>query len=435
MTSAPSTRVARAPHWFESLLFLALMSGPPKFRYRDPSASLAGQIDSTVAIQIGVWACGGLWVFAQLFPSLLRRGVVPPVNPAQAVGALFIAALTLSLRDSPGFLLTAFILGQFAVMLAFAWVFAHRFGTSAYLRHLFVGVGVLALTIVPFVYLAPELVGGSQTFVVGSRVQGDYIADTASVGVIGLVLCLSSMPPLRGPMFWGALSLFGALLAASRTRSGYVAFLVFLGIGFSYGKRLRVRKLVLPLVALALSVIVMDRLSSTTEYLVRDRESVETMSGRIPLWEHLTTVVLRESPITGLGYYAASRVVATQYNAGLGNAHSVFFEVLVGGGILGAALYLVLCASLIGFAVRLLWLASGQPSAVAAVGLLSVPLIMGITTSSALQPEPLGFAFWSSTALLPALLREAARARLDTEQRFRARKPRVRASRVVASPS
>ena len=114
----------------------------------------------------------------------------------------------------------------------------------------------------------------------------------------------------------------------------------------------------------------MDAFSSTTDYLVRDPGSVETMSDRIPLWQHLTTVVMREAPITGLGYYAASRVVATEYNPGLGNAHSVFFEVLVGGGILGAALYLVLCASLVWFAVRLLWVASGQPSAVAAAGLL-----------------------------------------------------------------
>ena len=82
----------------------------------------------------------------------------------------------------------------------------------------------------------------------------------------------------------------------------------------------------------------------------------------------------------------------------------------MGGGILGAALYLVLCASLVWFAVRLLRVASGQPSAVAAAGLLLVALLMGITTPAALQAGPLGFAFWSLTALLPALLREAARA-------------------------
>ena len=125
------------------------------------------------------------------------------------------------------------------------------------------------------------------------------------------------------------------------------------------------------------------RCSSTTDYLVRERESIETMSDRIPLWQHLTSVVMREAPITGLGYYAASRVVATKYNPNLGTAHSVFFEVLLGGGILGAALYLVLCASLVWFAVRLLRVASGQPSAVAAAGLLSVALLMGVTSEAA----------------------------------------------------
>jgi O-antigen ligase len=440
MRSAPSTRVAHAPNWFESLLFLLLMSGPPKFRLRDPLASLEGAIDPVVVLHLVVWACGGLWVLARLYPAAVRRGILPPVNRAQALGALFILELSLSLWQSPGILLTAFTLGQFAVMLGFLWVFTHRFGTSACLRHLFIGVTVLAMATVALLFLAPGLViadfSTDLEVVAGvTRVRGDLFVDTGSVAVIGLVLCLSSMPPLRGPMFWGALSLFGTLLAASRTRNAWVGFLVFLALGFIHGKRLRVRKLVLPLVALALSVFFLDALSSTTDYLVRDRGSVETLSGRIPLWEHLTTVVMREAPITGLGYSAASRIVATEYNPDLGNAHSVFFEVLVGGGILGAALYLVLCVSLVWYAVRLLRVASGQPSAVAAAGLLFVALVMGVTTPAALQAEPLGFAFWSLTALLPGLLREAARARIAGGQRLHARNSILRAGTVVVSPS
>ena len=179
------------------------------------------------------------------------------------------------------------------------------------------------------------------------------------MAVIGLVFCLSSVPPLRGPIFWGALSLFAGLLVVSRTRSAFIALLSFLVIGFTQGRGLRVRQLIVPLVALAFGVFVMDAMTSTTEFLVRDPESIRTMSDRIPLWQYLTSTVMREAPLTGLGYYAASRVYAPEYNPGLGNAHSVFFEVLVGGGILGAALYLVLCGSLVWFAVRLLSLASG----------------------------------------------------------------------------
>ena len=420
MNSSVAVRAAHTPTWRESLLFLLLMSGPPKFRGRDPFASLEGAIDAVVVVQIAVWVMGGLWVLARLYPAALRRGILPPLNPPQTIGILFIAALTLSLWDSPGMLLTAFTLGQFAIMLGFAWVFTHRFGTSACLRHLFIGVSVVAVGIIAAAYIAPELVT-DETFVPGeTRLRGDFIADTGSVAVIGLVCCLSNMPALRGPVFWTAVSVFGTLLATSRTRSAYVAFVVFLAIGFIHGKQLRVRQLILPLATVAFVVVLLDAVTSTTDYLVRERDSVQTMSDRIPLWQYSTDVVMREAPITGLGYHAASRIIATEYNPGLGNAHSAFFEVLVGGGLLGAGLYVVLCGSLAVFAVRLLRVASGEPSVVAAVGLLSSALLMGITSPTALHPGPLGFAFWSLTALLPALLRQSGRARITGRQRAHA---------------
>jgi len=419
MRSSVAVRVPHAPTWRESLLFLLLLSGPPKFRGRDPFASLEGAIDIVVVIHVAVWLIGGLWVLARLYPAVIRRGVVPPLQPPQTIAVLFIAALTLSLWDSPGILLTAFSLGQFAIMFGFAWVFTHRFGTSACLRHLFVGVSILALSILAAAYIAPGLVT-EETFVAGqTRLRGDLIADAGSVAVVGLVCLLSNMPALRGAMFWAALSLFGVLLAMSRTRSAYVAFSIFLAIGFIHGRQLRVRRLILPLAALGLSVVLADAVSSATDYLVREPESVDSMSGRIPLWQHVTSVVMSEAPITGLGYSAASRIVSTDYNPGLGNAHSTFFEVLLGGGLLGATLYVMLCASLVVFAIRLLRVASGEPSAVAAVGLLSTALLMGVTSPVALQPGPLGFAFWSLTALFPALLRQSSRAGIASRPRVR----------------
>jgi hypothetical protein len=412
-TSAPRV----APRWFERLLFLALMSGPPKFRGRDPFASLAGTLDLVVFVHIAIWTCGGLWVLARLYPALLLRRRGLPISVPQVIGAVFIASLTLSLAKSPGVLLTAFTLGQFAVMLGFTWIFTHRFGTACCLRHLFIGVILLTVATIAAVFLAPGLVTEETGLVIfETRLRGDYIADTGSLAVIGLVLSLSNVPPLRGFTFWALFGLFGGLLAASRTRSAYVAVAAFMAIGFIHGRRLRVRQVVLPLAALMVGVFLTDAIASAANYLVRERETVETMSDRIPLWQYLTTAVMRESPITGLGYYAASRVIGTEYNPGLGNAHSAFFEVLVGGGVLGAALYIALCVSLIGAAVRLLRLASGDPLAVASAGLLSSALLMGLATPASLQPGPLGFAFWSSTALLPALWREAIRTRIGRRQ-------------------
>ncbi len=130
----PSMDVSQArwrtprPTWFDSLLFLALMSGPPKFRLRDVAASLTGAIDPVVLLHLCVWFAGGLWVLARVCPSLLTRASLPGLSPVQVFGALFIFGLSLSMWISPGFLLTGFMLGQFAVMLGFSWVFVDRFG-------------------------------------------------------------------------------------------------------------------------------------------------------------------------------------------------------------------------------------------------------------------------------------------------------------------
>ena len=75
-------------------------------------------------------------------------------------------------------------------MLSFAWLFVHRFGVSAYLRHLFVGISVLALMIAAAAFVAPELVFA------GTRLRGELIADTGTVAALGLVFCLSNVPSL-----------------------------------------------------------------------------------------------------------------------------------------------------------------------------------------------------------------------------------------------
>jgi O-antigen ligase/polysaccharide polymerase Wzy-like membrane protein len=411
--SPPTGAVASTPSWLDSVLFIVLMSGPPKFRDRDPFASLEGAIDVIVLVHAAVWACGALWVTARLYSSVLRRGVVPAINAVEGVAALLIAALSLSLWDSPGFLLTAFVLGQFAVTLTFVWLFAHQFGPTACLRHLFGGVLTLALAIVVAVYFDPYMV------IRGPRLLGENIAPAGAVAVLGLVFCLSGVPRLKSPLlFWAALGLFGGLLIMARTRSAYVALAAYVAIGFVYGKRLPVRKFVIPFAALVLSLFVMDTVSSTTDYLVREHETVQSMSDRIPLWQHLGGTVMRDAPLVGLGYYAASRVLGPQYNPALGDAHSVFFEILVGGGLLSVAPYLVLCALLVWFGVRLLMVAGGEAHTLAAVGLLSVTLVLGITSSQALQPGPLGFCFWSLTALLPAMWRANMRARALSQPRW-----------------
>jgi O-antigen ligase len=426
----------QAPSWIDSIIFVAMMSGPPKFRDRDYTASLTGEIDWVVAVHIVVWGCGALWTLGHLFPYL-RRGLVPALNSVQLSGALLIVGLTLSLWHSPGFMLTAFVLGQFTIMLCFAWLFVQRFGPSSFLHHLFAGVCLLTVGLIVTAILDPDLV----ITLSQGRFRGERIATTGAgaVALMGLVFCLSNVPRLRSASFWGFVALFGVLLATSRMRTAYVAMIAYLAFGYVFGRGLPVRRLVPLLLVVSLGLIVLDASTQTVDYMVRDTKSIETMSDRIPLWHFLTAAVMRDEPLFGFGYYAASRVIAPQYNPRLGTAHSTFFEFLVGGGIVGATLYLFLCASLVWYAARLMAKAGGQPENVTAVGLLIVALVLGLSSSEAAQAGPVGFSFWSMTALLPALYRQATARKVPHYGRLQVRPmvvpPRLPARRIPLSRS
>src|SRR6202035_1798144 len=104
--------------------------------------------------------------------------------------------------------------------------------------------------------------------------------------------------------------------------------------------------------ALALTVYACGWLPSLSQY--RRPEDIANLGDRLGLWRYLSNITLTQSPWLGLGYYSASRVYGPQYNLGLGNAHSMFFEILLGGGVLSFALFLALCIMLSMYAACLL---------------------------------------------------------------------------------
>jgi O-antigen ligase len=316
------------------------------------------------------------------------------------------------------------MLGQFAVMLGFSWVFVHRFGTATSVRHLFVGVCLLALALLVTALLDPDVVIAAEQ----RRFRGEQIVPTGTgtLAAMGLVFCLSNVPRLRSAVFWGALVVFGGLLVWSRMRTAYVALVAYLVIGLLFGRGLRVRPLVGVFVAVSVGLLLIEAFAPAATYVVRDTQTIESLSDRIPLWSFLTEKVMRDEPVIGLGYFAASRVLGPQYNEDLGTAHSVFFEVLVGGGLVGAVSYLLFCASLLWYAGRLLRAAPGRPQTIVTVGLLAFCLVVGVTSTEAAHAGPVGFTFWCMTAVLPAVCGEA-----EYEAVLRARRVR---SRGITSP-
>lgn len=390
-------RVATA-RFVDIAVFILLLSGPPQMRVRDATASLRGELDAATLIKLGVWGLGLLWLTVRLYPYLVQRGAVPRLGSPQLIAGFLFVVLGAGMLTAPGPALTAFAIYQMAVMVGFAWMFTQLFGPEAYVKYLFWGYLILAIAILAAWVFMPELV------VRRGRVRGDLIGPAGSIGALGLVLCLSGVLRFRKARLALATGIFALVLAAAQTRTALAAFIITIPIGLWFRYPAPIKRAVPVAVVAVLVAGLFDVLSVGQQYALREQQSLATLSDRIPLWDHLLSTMLRESPVIGLGFYSASRVLGPQYNPGLGNAHSAFVEVLVGGGLLGGALFFLLYGVLITYAVKLLIVGRDDPLAFAVLGLFAVTFVMSTTITDGIQSGPVGFTFWSVTALLPAVL-------------------------------
>jgi hypothetical protein len=385
------------PRLIDCVMFLLLLSGPPRLRTRDATASLRADIDTVVLLQLFVWGSGLVWLFIRLYPAVVTNGVVPKLKEPQLIGGMLLLVLSLGVALAPGPMLTGYSVYQLGIMLAFSWIFVQLYGPDVYVRYLFMGYLLLATAILLAWIYMPEMV------VRRARLRGDLIAPAGAISALGLMLCLSGAVRLKKGFLVLAAGIFSVVLFASQTRTAYAAFAASLVLGWLFRHSAPVKK-VFPIATVVLLVAAMnDLLPVAREYVTRRAEEVGTLSERTPLWEHLVGAMLRDSPVIGLGYYSASRVLGPQYNRGLGDAHSAFVEVLVGGGLVGGLLFLALYAAVFVYAAKLFTHARDDPMTFAVIGLLVMVFVLSLTSTSGIHAGPLGFTFWSATALLPAV--------------------------------
>src|SRR5918994_6513136 len=88
------------PRIYDTLLFLALLSGPPALRVRDPAASLSGNVDWSILLNAAVWALGAFWVFLHLGGYLLKGRAIPRVGLPHILALLLVFCLYLSTLTS-----------------------------------------------------------------------------------------------------------------------------------------------------------------------------------------------------------------------------------------------------------------------------------------------------------------------------------------------
>lgn len=383
------------------MLFLLILSGPPRLRFRDPEASLHGEIDWVVAINVAVWCLAGLWICLQVLSRLHRKRPLVRVRLPQVLGLALIACLAASTFVSAAPTLTAYKVCQVLVSMLFTQLFFERFGAMACLKAMLWGNGLLCLAIAICAFAAPEKVWTPSDFDPNpDRLFGTLIAPTGVVAVLAIVLLLTSVQNIGKLIPLSILAVFFGLLALSLMRTAYVAALVFFALVLLKRPNLKpLRRFTYFFVGFLLTACACSWLPKLNQY--RDPQSISTLSDRTGLWRYLTAVTLSRSPWFGLGYYSASRTYGLEYNPGLGTAHSAFFEVLSGGGVISFTLFLALCLTLSVYAVRLLW-ASKDRVGFATASLFIVTLLFAFMLDE-IDSGPIAVSFWCAAAILPRL--------------------------------
>jgi hypothetical protein len=387
-------------------LFLLMYSGPPKFRLRDPQASLHDVVDWVVVLHIIVWGLAGAWVLFQILKHDGAKLFLARLRMPQKLGLILILLLAVSAVISKAPALSAFKIYQMAVCLLFTQIFVMQFGSTSCLKHIFWGTALLCAAIAVCAVLAPDLVWIASDFNPDpSRLRGDLIASTGTVSAFGIILLLTGVRKIWRVLPLALLSLFFGLLVFSLMRTAYLVIIGFFVLVLT--KRLNAKPLkqfAYLAGALALTVYACGWLPSLSQY--RRPEDIANLGDRLGLWRYLTNITLTHSPWLGLGYYSASRVYGPQYNLGLGNAHSMFFEILVGGGALSFGVFVALCILLSTYAAYLLFKNQDRFSFVIA-SLFFATLIFG-SMGDEIDSGPAALCFWYSVTALPWLFERAS---------------------------
>jgi O-antigen ligase len=396
-TSATLTMQHLRPTWVTSTLFFLLFSGPPSFRLRDPEASLEGIIDPTVILQVSVWIIAGIWTLYQ-FRKGLRDHAPVEMGLPDKLGIVLIFLLGLSIFVSEAPPLTAFKVGQMFVSLLFTFIFVKRYGIAKCLDYIFICSTVLCIAIAVCAFAVPDLVLFSTSD--GMRLRGDPIAVAGIVVTYSMILLLIKSREIPKVVFWFLLALLSVLLAASLTRQAW--FLVLAFSVFYFAKRSKgpfVRKLWFLFLAILPFIFLFVILPALEQY--RSEDSVGTLTGRTDLWVYLVGVTIVRSPLIGLGYFSASRILGPDFNPGMGTAHSMFVEVLLGGGLLSLIPLVALCLLLSFGAFQLL--SKGRTQIEFTCGVMFIVTLALGAMGGDIAFGQVGITFWSLAAAIPAL--------------------------------
>lgn len=384
---------------YDRILFFLILSGPPKFRLRDPNASLEGLIDWVILLQLAVWLWAGFWVWRNTREYSKANGSSPFMEDwlgKLSIALIALLALSVLFSEAPAF--SAFKVYQLAVLFGFVTLFARKFGVEELFSNLFWACAILALVDVVAAVVMPDLVF-VESELGDMRFRGDLLAQTGIVSLIGLCLLLtikSELPKLKFT-FW--LVVLGGVLVTSLMRTSYVALLTVLFLAAIRRPAIPLLRRLTTLAIFATPVMANAVLSALDAR--RQVEDIWTLSDRLGLWSYLIDTAASNGPWLGLGYFAASRVYAPEYNPGLGTAHSAFIEVYVGGGLVSFAIFMCIWV-VTALGVWRIYVSRPDKLGFAFVALFCAAFFLN-AIGGELQADPAGFCFWAIVAGLSAM--------------------------------
>jgi hypothetical protein len=363
-------------------------------------ASIHGDIDAVVILHFAVWLLAGMWVLLWRDPTRLRTPM--RFGLPQKLAMPFVFCLGLSALVSQAPLLTLFTVYQMGVMLLLGFLFVRRYGPRACLQRLFWGYTLLLIGAGIFALYVPRTAFEAMQSG-GLRLRVDQITPAVGqVAAFAIILLLTIPPKLPRMLYLSLLALDVAILLLSHTRSAYLCLFVFLALALVKKTRSAAPRIIGYLLLAAIPVLLATGLlPSIVALVVRESESLGTLSGRTDLWAYLADLTLKQSPWIGLGYYSASRTYGLQYSFWAGVGHSTSVDVLVGGGLLSLGFFALLWSALLLFAASLLLRTTDRYAFAACSLLISVFLVSQV--GDGINFGAFGFTFWCLAAILPQL--------------------------------
>ena len=402
-----SRYVRKGSSFIATAFFFMMFSGPPRLRIRDGEASLRGEIDWVVILHAVVWAAAGLSVLYQIWKHLQANHPMPRFSLPQKLGLALIFLLLISAVVMRAPVLSAFKIYQMLVSMWFMHFFVRQIGRQSCLKKIFWASALLCGAVAIGAFLFPDLVWFSSDFdPEPSRLRGELIASTGIVSTFAIILLLTGVRKMWRAVPVLLLSLFTGLLALSQSRTAYAVAFVLLALVLLKRPNVKpLRQLAYVVCVLTVILYVYNRLPNLSQY--RDTESIANLDDRVGLWRYLAGVTFSQSPWLGFGYYSASRVYGPEYNIGLGTAHSMFMEVLLGGGVASFVLLLAICAVLSAYAARLLY--TRRDGFSFAVSSLFIACLLFGFMGEEIDSGPVGICFWYCATVLPWLCQRVAK--------------------------